>query len=117
MLCKDGSESTKTIGSLDVSNDTDNHHGRSLEDGDSIDDFALVHESTGTVDTTYNVGHAGLVASKSSQVRRIGVRVAGKGADATRMVLGAFLGQEPKRSMARSFKLAVRPVMAGMGKK
>ena len=113
MLCKDGSKSTKTIGSLHVSNDTDNHHRRSLEDGDSVHDFTLVHESTGTVHTADHVGHARLVAAKGSQVRRVGIGITGEGTDATRMVFRTLLGQEPKTSMARSFKLAMRPVMAG----
>jgi hypothetical protein len=36
-----------------------------LEDGDRVDDLALVHEGTGTVDSTDDVGHTSLAAEVS----------------------------------------------------
>jgi hypothetical protein len=68
-----------------------------------------VHESPRTVHTTDDVGHAGLVAAKGSQVRGVGIRVPGERADATGVVLGALFGQETQTAMARSLKLAMRP--------
>ena len=39
----DGGEGTETTGSLDVSNNADDHHWRCLDDGNSLHDLALVH--------------------------------------------------------------------------
>jgi len=43
VLSPDGGEGTETTGSLDVSDDTDDDHRRSLDDGSGFDDFLLVH--------------------------------------------------------------------------
>lgn len=43
MFSPDGGESAKTTGSLDVANDTNDNHGGSLNDADSLDDLLLVH--------------------------------------------------------------------------
>lgn len=43
MLSPDGGEGTKTTGSLDVTNNTNDDHRRSLNDADSLDDLLLVH--------------------------------------------------------------------------
>ena len=39
----DGREGAETTGSLDVADNTDNNERRGLDDGDSLDDFTLVH--------------------------------------------------------------------------
>lgn len=39
----DGGESAETAGSFDVANNADNDHGWCFDDGDSFDDFPLVH--------------------------------------------------------------------------
>ena len=77
---------------------------------DGIHHFTLVHEGARTVHTAHNVRHARLVAPKGRQVRRVGLRVLGKGTDATRVLLGALFGQETQTSRAGRFKLAMRPV-------
>lgn len=43
VLSPDSGEGTETTGSLDVSDDTDDDHRRSLDDGSGFDDFLLVH--------------------------------------------------------------------------
>lgn len=43
VLGPDGSQRTKTARSLDVTDNTDNDHGRSLDDANGLDDFLLVH--------------------------------------------------------------------------
>ena len=116
MLGKDRRQGAETTGGLNVSYNTDDNHRRSLNDRDSIDDFTLVHERSSTVDTTDNVGHARLVSAKGGQVGLFIQIVMGKGANATRMVLGTLLGQETQTTVAGSFKLTVRPVLRGMRK-
>ena len=82
----DGGEGAETAGSLDVADNTNNHHRGSLDDGDSFHDFTLVHlcgikfssvllsklcdlrTGSWTVEVTDNVGHTGLVAHDGSQV-------------------------------------------------
>jgi hypothetical protein len=62
------------------------------------------------------MGHARLVAAKGREMRRVGIRIARKGTNASRMVLGTLLGQEPKGSGARSFKLAMSCIISKRGK-
>jgi len=67
-----------------------------------------VHDGTRTVNSTDNVGHTGLVGAEGSEVgssRRIGVLW--EGAEATRVVLGTLLGEEPKVTAARGFEFTV----------
>jgi len=108
MLGKDGRKGAKASGGLDVSDHSDDHHGGSLEDGDGIDYLALVHEGTGTVDPADDVGHARLVSTEGGEVGSDGlVGVLGKGTDATRMVLGALLGEESQVTTTGGFELTV----------
>jgi hypothetical protein len=111
MLGENGSQSAKTTGSLHVSNNTNHNHGRGLDNRHGIDDFTLVHEGTGAVDSTDDVSHTGLVSAKGGQVGLLGQIVMGKRTNATRMVLGTLLGQETQTTMAGSFEFTVRPVI------
>lgn len=43
MLGKDGLEGTQATGGVDVTDNTDYNHGRSLHDGDGLNHFLLVH--------------------------------------------------------------------------
>mmetsp|Transcript_11480 Transcript_11480/g.29051 ORF Transcript_11480/g.29051 Transcript_11480/m.29051 type:complete len:266 (+) Transcript_11480:1804-2601(+) len=108
MLGKDGSEGTKSLGGLDVSNNTDDDHGRGFDDGNGVNDLALVHEGTGTVDSTDNVGHTGLISTESGKVGSIRSVVLGEGSDLTRVLLGALLGQETQVTLSGCFELSVR---------
>ena len=112
VLGEDGGEGAEAAGGLDVADDTDDDHGGSLEDGDGIDDLTLVHEGTGAVNATDDVGHAGLVGAEGGEVGGGGgIGVLGEGADATGVVLGALLGQETQVAVTGSFELAVGPVI------
>ena len=80
-----------------------------FEDGDGIDNLTLVHNGTGTVDSANNMRHTGLVGAECSQVAwNGGVVVLGERTDATRVVLGALLGEEPKVTVPGGFELTVR---------
>ena len=68
MLGPHGGEGTKAAGGLDVANQTNNAHGGSLDDGDSLDNFLLVDLGSGLVRLTENVGHTGLVAHEGGEV-------------------------------------------------
>lgn len=71
-----------------------------------------MHEGTGAVNATDDVGHAGLVGAEGGEVGGGGgIGVLGEGADATGVVLGALLGQETQVAVTGSFELAVGPVI------
>jgi hypothetical protein len=110
MLGKDSGQSAKTTGGLNVSNNTNHNHRRGLDNRNGIDDLTLVHEGTGAVDSTDDVGHTRLVTAESGQMRLLGQIVMGKRTNATRMVLGTLLGQETKGTVAGSFEFTVRPI-------
>jgi len=71
MLSPDGSQRAETAGSLDVTNNTNADHGRSLNDSDSLNNLLLVHLGTGTVEIADNGGHASLVSEGGSEVNRL----------------------------------------------
>jgi hypothetical protein len=108
MLRENGSKRAKTTRSLNVSYDTNNNHGRSLKNGDCVYNLTLVHECSGAIYSAHNVGHTSLVTTEGSEVRRCRGIILGKGADSSRVVLGALLGEEPKVSTTGSFELAMR---------
>ena len=110
MLGEDGGEGAEAAGSLDVADDADDDHGGRLQDGDGVDDLALVHEGAGAVDAADDVGHAGLVGAEGRQVGSgRGIGVLGEGADVAGVFLGALLGQEAQTAVAGGFELAVGP--------
>jgi hypothetical protein len=108
MLGKDGGKSPQPTRGLEVADDSNNDHGRGLEDGNGIDDFAFVHDGSGTIDAADDVGHAGFIGAECGEVAGSGgVVVAGEGADAAVVVLGAFLGEKSQVAMARCLELSV----------
>ena len=109
MLGKDSGEGAETAWGLNVSHDTDDDHGGCFEDGDSVDDFALVAECTGTVNATDDVGHSGLVATEGCEVWSSGGIIFGEGADAAGVTLGTLLGEELERSVTGGFELTMGP--------
>jgi hypothetical protein len=52
MFGPDGGKGSETAGSFDVSDDTDDDHGRGLDDGDGFDDLTFVHLGSGSVEIT-----------------------------------------------------------------
>ena len=113
VLREDGGEGSESLWSFDVTDDTNNNHGWGLDDGDGIDDLTLVHESTGTVDSTDNVCHTGLVSTKGGQVGSITGAVLGEGSDLTGVLLCSLLWQETQVTLSGCFEFSVRPVSEG----
>jgi len=115
MLREDGGKSSETLGGFDVSDDTDNNHGRGFDNGDGVDDLTLVHEGTGSVNSTNNVGHTGLVSTECGQVGGITGVVMGEGPNLTGVLLGSLLGQETQTSLSGCFEFSVRHRGGGFG--
>lgn len=110
VLSENSGQRAETLGSFHVTNNTNDNHRRSFDDGDSVDDFTLVHEGTGTVDTTDNMRHTGLVTTEGSQVRGGTSIVLRERTDATKVSLGTLLGQESQVTATGSFEFTMRPV-------
>ena len=108
MLSPDGGDGSEAAGGLDVADQTDNHHGGSLDDGDSLADFLLVSLRSWLVDLTGDVGHACLVAGEGSEVAGLGGIVLGEGLDLSAGVLAALAGEEPEGTVAGGFEFTVR---------
>jgi len=111
MLSEDGGESPQTTRGLNVSDNSNNNHRRGLKNGYGVNNLLLVHEGTGTVNSTDNVGHTGLVSTECGKVgggRRI--LILGEGAYASLMTLGTLLGEESKISVTGGFELTVGPI-------
>jgi len=108
VLGPDSGQGAKTAGSLDVSDNTDNDHGRGLDDGDGLDNLLLVHLGTGTVQVADDVGHTGLVTHEGGQVDGLGGIILGEGLSLTSVAGSALAGQEPEGTVTRSLKLTVR---------
>ena len=111
VVSPDGGEGTETTGSLDVADQTDDDHGRSLDDGDSLADLLLVDTRSLTIDLTDDVGATSLVAHEGSEVRRLGSIVTREASNASTVVGATLTGQETQRTVARSLELAVRHVV------
>jgi hypothetical protein len=108
VLGPDGGQGTETAGGFEVTNETDNVHGRALEDGDGFDGFLLVELGTGLVDFTEDVSHTGLVTDESGQVAFLGLVITGKALDFASLTRATLTGQETQRTTAGMFKFTVR---------
>ena len=108
VLGPDRSQSSQTLGGLGVTNETNAHHGGSLQDSDSLGDLLLVKLGTRLVHISQDVGHTSLVAHEGSQVARLGLIVLGEGLDLALEVLGSLSREETKGSASGMFELSMR---------
>merc|ERR1711939_152897 len=108
VLGPDGRERAEAAGSLDVADDTDDDHGRGLDDGDGLDDLLLVHLRSRAVEVTDDVGHASLVTKEGGEVnRRLGV-VLGEALCLSAVAGSPLAGQEPEGTATGVLVLPVR---------
>jgi hypothetical protein len=108
----DGRESAHAAGSLNVSDHTDDLHGRALNNGASVDDVLLDHLlAFATLEVLDDVSHAGLVAHKGGKVDGLGLVVLGEVTYAATVVTRAALGKVGKGSLARVFKFTMRHLL------
>merc|ERR1719336_391117 len=108
VLGPDGLESPHTPGGLNVSNNTDADHGRSLEDGDGLDNLLLVDLGARSVHLSHDVSHASLVAHEGGQVDWLGGVILGEALNLSPMPLGPLFGEESLRTVPWSLELPVR---------
>lgn len=78
MVSPDSGKGSEASGGLDISDQSYDLEGRSLDDGDSFDFFLLVELSFGSVDFSEDVGHACFESSEGSEVRSLGSVISGE---------------------------------------
>jgi len=94
VLSPDGSKSSETSGSFDVTNNTANNDGRSFEDGTSFDDFLLVELGADLVDISEDVGHTSLEDGESGKVDGLRSIILGVASYSTSMMSSSLSGKE-----------------------
>jgi hypothetical protein len=102
-----GRQRAETTGSLDVTNNTNNVHGRALKDGDRLDGFAFVELGSRLVDLAENVRHTSLVAHEGGKMGFLALVIAGERANATTVVASTLARSESKRTVTGSLVLSV----------
>lgn len=104
----DGGQGSKTSGGLDVTDNTNDDHGRGLDDGNGLDDFSLVHLGSGSVKVSDDMGHTSLVAHESGKMNRLGRIILGESLYSSSVPGGTLSGQETQGTVSGSFVLSVR---------
>jgi len=108
VLGEHGGEGAEATRSLDVTDKSDAHHRRGLQDGNALNDLLLVELGTRLVNLAHDVGHTGLVPHESRQMARLRGIVLREGFDLTPVVSGALLREKSQRTVARALELTMR---------
>eukprot|EP00126_Sphaerothecum_destruens_P002308 Sdes_comp15744_c0_seq2m4788 len=108
VLSKHSGECSQSTRSLDVPNNSNTNHGRSLYNSDGLHNFLLVRFGTGPVHFSNNVSHTSFVADESSQVTGFAGIITRKGFDFSLMTFRTPFGEKSQRTVARGFKFTVR---------
>lgn len=78
MVGPDGTQSSESSWSFDVSNQTDNFKWWGLKDSDGFDFLFLIELGLGSVDISQNVSHTGFESSESGEVTWLGSIISGE---------------------------------------
>jgi len=106
-LSPDGGEGTQSSGSVDVSNHTNDSHGRSFDHGHSLDNFLSVELGPRSLDFTHNMGHTGFETSEGSEVARLLRVVLREGSYATSVMSGSALRGKTEVTVSGCFEFTV----------
>jgi len=74
----DGSQSSKSLGGGNVSNDSNDDHGWGLDNGDSLDDLLLVNLRSKLVDLSNDMGRSSLVSHESGKMDGLSLIILGE---------------------------------------
>jgi len=107
MLGPDGCQRAKSLGSVDVSNNTNGNHRRSFQDGNGFNNFFLVELRSGLIHFTKNVSATSLVGHESGQMWRFGDIISGEALDLSLFSCASLSWEESQRTAARSLKFSV----------
>lgn len=107
VLGPDGGQGSKTSGSGNVTNNTDNNHGGSVNDGGSLDNLSLVHLGASSVEVSDNGGHTGLVTKEGGQSNRLGLVILGERLGLSSRLGASLSGEETQVTVSGLFVLSV----------
>uniref|UniRef100_A0A3P9ACP9 Uncharacterized protein n=1 Tax=Esox lucius TaxID=8010 RepID=A0A3P9ACP9_ESOLU len=115
VLGKDGLERAQAARGLDIADNANHDHGRSLHNSHRFNHFLLIHlcreheavSSIQSVNLTHNVGHASLVAQEGGQVHWLGGVILGEALHFTTVTFAPLAGQKAQRAVAGCRKLTV----------
>ena len=108
VLGEDSGEGAETTWGLNVADESNDLHGRGLDDGGRVDHILLDGLlALTTLLVLDDVGHAGLVAHEGGQVHGLAGVVAGERSNAATVVTGASLGQVSQRAASWVLVLSV----------
>ena len=105
VLSPDSGERAEATRSLDVTNDTDDHHRGRLDDRGGLNNLLLVHLGAGAVKVTNDVSHTGLVAHEGRQVDGLLGVILGERLAPAAVARGALAGEETERAVTRVLEL------------
>lgn len=99
VLSPHGGKSSQSTGSLDVTNKSDNLHGRAFDDGNWLDDVFLDDLLTlSLLVMSGDVGHASLVSHEGGKMDGCLGIISGEGPNSTSVVSGSSSGEEGEGS-------------------
>jgi hypothetical protein len=107
VLSPDSGKSAETTGSLDVTNQTNNAHGGSLDHSDRFNNLLVVNLGSWLVGGTKDVSHTGLVAHEGGEVAWLGSIILGELADFTAVVGAPLAGEKTEGPVTGGFKLTM----------
>mmetsp|Transcript_38214 Transcript_38214/g.151315 ORF Transcript_38214/g.151315 Transcript_38214/m.151315 type:complete len:325 (-) Transcript_38214:86-1060(-) len=108
MLREHSIQCSKPTRSLDVSNNSYNHHRRSLHHRHGVHHLLLVNLRSRLIHVPHHMRHSSLVRQKRRQVTRLRGIILGKRLYPSAVTPRPLPRKKPKRSMSRSFELTVR---------
>jgi len=108
MFGPNGLEGPHAVRRIDVTDDADDHDGRSLDDGDGFDDFLLVHFGPGTIHDAANVSHTSLVTGEGGEMDRLLGVILGERLDSAFVILASLFGEKSQVAVTRRREFPVR---------
>ena len=102
MFSKYSSKSTKTLRSLNITNNTNYNHRRSFEDSNSFNNLLLMSLRTRTIQSTNNMSHTSFVTHESSKMRLLSSIILRETTDVTTMMSTSLTRKETKITVTRT---------------
>lgn len=109
VLGPDGGELSAATRCVNVSDHTDNLHGRGLDNGEGVDDILLEHLlSFSTLLVLNTVSHTGLVSHEGGDVASVLGVISRPSSNSSSVMASSSLGEETEMAASGVFKLTVR---------
>jgi hypothetical protein len=100
-------EGSKTSGGFDVSDDSDNNHGGTFDNGNGFNNFFFVQFGSGSFDISENVSHSSFESGKGGQMAGFGGIIFGERSGSSSVMSGSSSGDKSKISVSRGFEFSV----------